>query len=87
VAEDRQQIPETYVVPRGGGYIGYDLYVGSSDDFMKKNVEVMQQLVDGFAESEWYIRHHQVEAAQIATRWIEGLVPAAAQKAVTKPVR
>ncbi|HET9002251.1 MAG TPA: ABC transporter substrate-binding protein [bacterium] len=78
-----QQIPGTYVVLRGGGYVGYDLYVGSSDDFIKKNVEVMQQLVDGFAESEWYIRHHQVEAAQIATRWIEGLDPTAAQKAVT----
>jgi ABC-type nitrate/sulfonate/bicarbonate transport system substrate-binding protein len=78
-----QQVPGSYVVLRGGGYIGYHLYVGTSEDFVKKNPEVMQQLVDGFAESAWYIRHHQVEAAQIATRWIEGLDEVSAKKAIT----
>ncbi len=78
-----QQVPGTYVVLRGGGYIGYHLYVGTSEDFAKKNPEVMQQLVDGFAESEWYIRHHQAEAAQISMRWIEGLDETSARKAVT----
>jgi len=78
-----QQVPGAYVVLRGGGYIGYHLYVGTSEDFAKKSPEVMQQLVDGFAESEWYIRHHHAEAAQIAMRWIEGLDETSAGKAVT----
>jgi len=78
-----QQIPASYVVLRGGGYIGYNLYVGSSEEFVKKNPDLMQQMVDGFAEAQWYIRHHQAEAAQIATRWIEGLDPVSAQKAIT----
>jgi ABC-type nitrate/sulfonate/bicarbonate transport system substrate-binding protein len=78
-----QQVPGTYVVLRGGGYIGYHLYVGTSEDFVKKSPEVMQQLVEGFAESEWYVRHHQAEAAQIATRWIEGLDETSAKKAIT----
>jgi len=78
-----RQVPGAYVVLRGGGYIGYNLYVGTSEDFAKKNPEVMQQLVEGFVESEWYIRHHQAEAAQIAIRWIEGLDEASAKKAVT----
>ena len=78
-----RQIPGSYVVQRGGGYIGYNLYVGSSEDFVRKNLDLMQQLVDGFAEAQWYIRHHQAESAQIATRWIEGLDPASAQKAIT----
>jgi NitT/TauT family transport system substrate-binding protein/sulfonate transport system substrate-binding protein len=78
-----QQIPGAYVVLRGGGYLGYNLYVATSDDFLKKNPEIVQQLVDGVAESEWYVRHHPAEAAQIATRWIEGLDEAAARKAIT----
>ena len=78
-----QQVPGAYVVLRGGGYLGYNLYVATSDDFRKKNPEVLQQLVDGVAESEWYIRHHPAEAAQIATRWIEGLDEPSARKAVT----
>ncbi len=78
-----RQIPGTYVVLRGGGFIGYNLYVGTSEDFLKKEPEAMQRLVDGFAESSWYIRHHQAEAAQIATRWIEGLDETSARKAVT----
>jgi ABC-type nitrate/sulfonate/bicarbonate transport system substrate-binding protein len=78
-----QQIPGAYVVLRGGGYLGYNLYVATSDEFLKKNPEIVQQLVDGVAESEWYVRHHPAEAAQIATRWIEGLDEAAARKAIT----
>ncbi|HYM91362.1 MAG TPA: ABC transporter substrate-binding protein, partial [bacterium] len=61
-----QQVPQSYVVLRGGGYIGYDLFVGTAEDFSKKNPDLLQQLVEGFAESEWYVRHHQGEAAQIA---------------------
>jgi len=78
-----QQVPQSYVVLRGGGYIGYDLFVGTAEDFSKKNPDLMQQFVEGFAESEWYIRHHQAEAAQIATRWIEGLDEVSAKKAIT----
>jgi len=78
-----QQVPGAYIVIRGGGYLGYDLYVATSGDFVKNNPDVVGRLVAGFAESEWYIRHHQAEAAQIATRWIEGLDPTAAAKAIT----
>ncbi len=78
-----QQIAGSYVVQRGGGYIGYHLYAGTSDEWLKKNPEAMQQLVDGFAEAEWYIRHHQAESARIAMRWIEGLDEPSAAKAIT----
>jgi ABC-type nitrate/sulfonate/bicarbonate transport system substrate-binding protein len=78
-----QRVPGAYVVLRGGGYLGHDLYVATPDDFVKRNADVVQALVDGFAESEWYIRHHEADAAQIATRWIEGLDETAARKAIT----
>ncbi len=78
-----QQVRGAYTVLRGGGHIGYHLYAGTSDDILKKNPEVMQQIVEGLVETEWYVRHHQAEAAQIATRWIEGLDEASAKKAIT----
>ncbi len=78
-----QQVPGAYVVLRGGGYIGYNLYIATREEFITKNPDVIQAVVDGMVEAEWYIRHHQVEAAQIAMRWIEGLDEASAKKAIT----
>lgn len=78
-----QQVPKAYVVGRGGGVVGYQLWAGTSEEFLKKNPEVVQRVVDGFAEAEWYIRHHKREAAEIATRWIEGLDATSAEKAIT----
>ncbi len=78
-----QQVPETYVVLRGGGYIGYDLYLMAPEDFIKKNADLVEKVVRGFAEAAWYVRHNQAESARIATRWIEGLDVKAASKALT----
>ena len=79
----QQQIPDSYVVLRGGGYIGWNLYLMTSEDFVKRNASVVDGVVRGFVEAAWYVRQHQAEAAQIAVRWIEGLDETAAKKAVT----
>jgi sulfonate transport system substrate-binding protein len=76
------QVPGAYLVQRGGGYIGYTLWIGSSQDFVSKNPGATQKLVDAFAEAEWYVRNHHAEAAQIATHWIEGLDAKSAEKAI-----
>jgi ABC-type nitrate/sulfonate/bicarbonate transport system substrate-binding protein len=78
-----QQIPGAYVVLRGGGYLGWDLYLMGPDEFVKRNPRVVDDVVRGFVEAAWYVRQHPVESALIATRWIEGLDPAAAKKAIT----
>jgi ABC-type nitrate/sulfonate/bicarbonate transport system substrate-binding protein len=78
-----QQVPGAYVVLRGGGYLGYDLYLMAPEEFVKRNPGVVDKLVRGFVEAAWYVRRHQVESAQIATRWIEGLDEGAAKKAIT----
>ncbi len=78
-----QQVPDTYVVLRGGGYFPYDLYMMASEDFIKKNTDLIERVVAGFAEAAWYVRRNQTESASIATRWIEGLDIKAASKAVT----
>ncbi len=77
------QIPGAFLVKRGGGYLGYSLWMGSSNDYVAKNPDIMQKLVDAMAESEWYIRTHPKEAADMATHWIEGLDAKSAEKAVT----
>lgn len=77
------QIPGATLVKRGGGYMGYSLWMGSSADYVNKNSAVVQKLVDAMAESEWYIRQHPKEAAEISTHWIEGLDAKSALKAVS----
>src|SRR5207302_7660924 len=81
-----QQIPGAYIVMRGGGYLGYDLYVATSGDFVKKNPDIVGQLVAGFAESEWYIRHHQADAAQPATRSDEHTSELQSREKLVRPV-
>jgi sulfonate transport system substrate-binding protein len=77
------QVPGAYLVKRDGGYLGYSLWLGASVDYVSKNPDVMQKLVDAMAESEWYIRQHPKEAAEVATHWIEGLDAKSAEKALT----
>ena len=78
-----QQIPDTYVVLRGGGYIGWNLYLMAPEEFVKRNPSVADGVVRGFVEAAWFARQHPTEAAQIAVRWIEGLDETAAKKAIT----
>ncbi len=78
-----QQVPNAYTVLRGGGYIGWDLYLMGPEDFIRRNATIVDGVVRGFAESAWYVRQHQGESAQIAGRWIEGLDEKAAKKAIT----
>jgi ABC-type nitrate/sulfonate/bicarbonate transport system substrate-binding protein len=78
-----QQVPGAYVVLRGGGFIGYCLYLMGTEEFVKRNPDVVARLVRGFVESAWYVRRNPAESAQIATRWIEGLDEAAAKKAIS----
>lgn len=78
-----QQVPGAYTVLRGGGYIGWDLYLMGPEDFIKRNPAIVDGVVRGFVESAWYVRQHPVESAQIAGRWIEGLDEKAARKAIT----
>ncbi len=78
-----QQVSDTYIVLRGGGYFPYDLYLMASEDFIRKNPDLMEKVVAGFSEAAWYVRRNQIESARIATRWIEGLDVKAASKAIT----
>ncbi len=78
-----QQVGGAHTVLRGGGYIGYNLYLMAHEEFVRKNPDLVERVVRGFAEAAWYVRHHQAEAAQTTPRWIEGLDETSAAKAIT----
>jgi ABC-type nitrate/sulfonate/bicarbonate transport system substrate-binding protein len=78
-----QQVPGAYVVVRGGGYIGWDLYLMGPEDFITRNPTIVDGIVRGFVESASYVRQHPAESAAIAGRWIEGLDEKAARKAIS----
>ncbi len=78
-----QQVPGSYTVLRGGGYIGWTLYLMATEDLVRRSPRVVEGLVRGFVEAASYVRKNPTESAQIAVRWIEGLDETAARKAIT----
>ena len=75
------KVPDTVVVSRGGGHIGYFINMGVRNDVIEKRPEVVEKYVIGMAEATWYTRKNSDEAAEISTRWVPGLEVAVAKKA------
>ena len=78
----QSKIPDAVLVQRGGGYIGYYINMAVQNDFVEKSPELVERYVIGMAEATQYTRQNPDEAAQIATRWIEGLDVAVAKQAL-----
>jgi len=76
------KVPDAVVVSRGGGHIGYFINMGVRNDVIEKRPEVVERYVIGMAEATWYTRQNRDEAAEISTRWVPGLEPAVAKKAL-----
>jgi NitT/TauT family transport system substrate-binding protein/sulfonate transport system substrate-binding protein len=77
-----EKVPDAVLVQRGGGFIGYFIDMSTLVDVMEKQPDMVYRYVVGLAEASQYTRQHLDEAAEIATRWIPGLEPAMAQKAI-----
>jgi ABC-type nitrate/sulfonate/bicarbonate transport system substrate-binding protein len=56
--------------------------MGVRNDVIEKRPEVVERYVIGMAEATWYTRQNRDEAAEISTRWVPGLEPAVAKKAL-----
>ena len=76
-----EQVKGSYTVLRGGGYIPYFGFVMTRPDVIKDTPDLVQQFVDGWAESMHWARQNKDEAAQITTRWVPGLDLAVTKKA------
>ena len=76
------KVSDAVLVVRGGGNIGYYINVAVRNDVIQKNPELVERYVIGMAEATQYTRQHPDEAAEIATRWIQGLDAAVARQAL-----
>jgi ABC-type nitrate/sulfonate/bicarbonate transport system substrate-binding protein len=76
------KVPDTVVVSRGGGHIGYFINMGVRNDVIEKRPDVVERYTIGMAEATWYTRQNRDEAAEISTRWVPGLEAAVARKAL-----
>src|SRR5947207_2910556 len=59
------QVPESYTVVRGGGYLSYIMVATAHEPTLQSNPEVIRNFVAGLAEASQYTRQHRDEAVEI----------------------
>ena len=77
-----EKVPGSTLVARGGGLMSYGVYMQATTPFLERNPDLLERYVIGAAEAAQYTRRHPEEAAEIATRWVSGLDPGVARKAI-----
>jgi ABC-type nitrate/sulfonate/bicarbonate transport system substrate-binding protein len=77
-----EKVGEASLVKRGGGLLGYYVNMAASNEVLEKNPELVYRYTVALAEACQYARQHPDEAAEIATRWVQGLDAAVAKKAI-----
>jgi ABC-type nitrate/sulfonate/bicarbonate transport system substrate-binding protein len=70
------------LVARGGNILGYYILMMAPDDLIAKQPDIVERYVLGYAAASQWTRQHPAEAAEIATRWIPGMDPDLARKAI-----
>jgi NitT/TauT family transport system substrate-binding protein len=80
------KVPDAALLSRGGGHIGYYINMAIRDEVIEKSPDLVERYVIGMAEATWYTRKNPDAAAEISTRWIAGLDPAVAKKALAQMV-
>lgn len=78
----QNDVPGAYEVIRGGNHISYLGFNVAMREWAAENGETLQKYLAALSEADQWMRQNPAEAAQIATRWIPGLDPAVAEKAM-----
>jgi len=76
------QVPESYTVVRGGGYLSYIMVATTHEPTLQASPEVIRNFVAGLAEASQYTRQHRDEAVEIFVKWVPGLDVAVGKKAI-----
>jgi NitT/TauT family transport system substrate-binding protein len=76
------QVPESYTVIRGGGYLSYIMVATAHEPTLQSNPEVIRNFVAGLAEASQYTRQHRDEAVEIFAKWVPGLDVGVGKKAI-----
>ena len=75
------QVPESYTVLRGGGYLSY-IMVATTHEPTLASPQIIRDFVAGLAEASQYTRQHRDEAVEIFAKWVPGFDVAVGKKAV-----
>ena len=76
------QVPESYVVIRGGGHLSYVMVATAHEPTLQNSPQVIRNFVAGLAEASQYTRKNRDEAVEIFAKWVPGLDPAVGKKAI-----
>ncbi len=77
-----EQVPESYTVLRGGGYLSYIMVATVHEPTISGSPQIVRNFVAGLAGASQYTRKNREEAVQIFAKWVPGMDPAVARKAV-----
>ena len=77
-----EQVPESYTVLRGGGYLSYIMVATAHEPTISGSPQTVRNFVAGLAGASQYTRKNREEAVQIFAKWVPGMDPAVAKKAV-----
>lgn len=77
-----REVPNTYEVVRGGGFIGFMGFNVALRSWAERNVEVIERFLAARAEADKFMRAEPVKTAIVAVRWLPGLRPEVALRGV-----
>jgi len=77
--QNLSQVPGSYEVARGGGYIGFLGYIVAKREFVEENPETVEAFLAARAAADRWIRENPTDAAATASRWLSSLDPAIAE--------
>jgi ABC-type nitrate/sulfonate/bicarbonate transport system substrate-binding protein len=77
-----EQVPESYVVLRGGGHLSYVMIATAHEPTIQASPQLIQNFVTGLAAAAQYTRKNRAEAVEIFARMVPNTDLAVAKKAV-----
>ena len=77
-----EQVPDSYVVLRGGGHLSYIMVATAHDPTIQQNPQVIKNFVAGLAAASQYTRKNRDEAVEIFAKFVPNTNLAVAKKAV-----
>lgn len=76
------QVPGSYQVARGGGFIGYIGYLVAKREWAEQNEGIVKKFLAARAAADQWMREDPDGGAEVASRWLSSLNPAIATEAM-----
>jgi ABC-type nitrate/sulfonate/bicarbonate transport system substrate-binding protein len=77
-----EQVPDSYVVLRGGGHLSYIMVATAHDPTIASDPEAVRNFVAGLAAASQYTRKNRDEAVEIFAKWVPNTDVTVGKKAV-----